>query len=65
MTAIPPAVKQVLQARNEATRQQIDTALLKKNLDAQKQAGDAANALLEQTVNVQKQLANGRIDVNV
>ncbi len=63
MSSIPPAVSQLLQARSEATRQKVDIALLGKSLDAQKQAGDAANALLEQAVEVQKQLANGHLDV--
>ncbi len=65
MSSIPAPVRQVLQARSDATRQQIDTALLRKNLDAQKHAGDAINALLEQAVNVQQQLADGHLDVRV
>ncbi|MEM9588041.1 MAG: YjfB family protein [Planctomycetota bacterium] len=65
MSAIPPAVQQVLTARNEATHQQIDTAVLKKTLDNQQQTGDAINQLLEQAVTVQKQLSQGRLDVRV
>ena len=63
MPTIPAAVGQVLQARNDATRQQIDTALLRKNLDAQKHQGEAINALLEQTVEIQRQISSGRLDV--
>ncbi len=65
MSSVSPAVGQLLRAQNEAVRQQIDTVLLKKNLDAQKQAGDATNALLQQAVEVQKQLAAGHLDVSV
>jgi len=65
MTSIPSSVRQVLQARGEATRQQVDVALLRKQLDAQKQTGDAVNALLEQAVIIQRQLADGHIDVKV
>jgi hypothetical protein len=65
MSSIPAPVRQVLAAQNEATNQQINTALLRKGLDAQQQAGDAINALLEQTVELQKQFASGHIDVKV
>ena len=65
MSSIPGPIQQVLQARQDAGRQQIDTALLRKGLDTQKQTGDAINALLEQAVEVQRQLADGHIDVKV
>jgi hypothetical protein len=65
MSSIPAPVRQVLAAQNDATNQQINTALLRKGLDAQQQAGDAINALLEQTVELQKQFAGGHIDVKV
>jgi len=65
MSDIPAAVSQVLQARSDAVGQQINTALLRKHLDAQKQAGDAINALLAQNVEVQRQIADGHIDVKV
>jgi hypothetical protein len=65
MSSIPAPVRQVLAAQNDATNQQINTALLRKGLDAQQQAGDAINALLEQTVELQKQFASGHIDVKV
>lgn len=63
MTSIPPAVQQVLLAQRAAQSQKVDIALLKKGLDAQKQTGDAAVALLENAVTLQKQIADGRIDV--
>jgi hypothetical protein len=65
MSSIPGPVQQVLQARSESTQQQINTALLRKSLDTQKQTGDAINQLLEQAVNVQRQIADGHIDVKV
>ena len=65
MSSIPAPVRQVLQARNDATRQQINTALMRKNLDVQKQTGDAINALLEQAMEIQRQIADGHIDVKV
>lgn len=65
MTSIPAPVQQVLQARADANAQQVNTAVLKKSLDTQKQTGDAINELLSQAVDVQKQLASGHIDVRV
>ena len=65
MSSIPAPVSQALQARNDAIQQQINTALLPKNLDAQKQSGDAINALLAQAVEIQRQLADGHLDVQV
>ena len=63
MSSIDPAVSQVLLARDYAARQQVDIALLGKNLDVQKQIGDSINALIEQTVDVQKQISAGYLDV--
>ena len=63
MSSIPAPVRQVLQAQNDATRQQVNTAVLRKSLDNQKQTGDAINALLEQAVEVQRQIADGHLDV--
>lgn len=63
MSSIPAPVRQALQAQNDATRQQINTAVLRKSLDNQKQTGDAINALLEQAVEVQRQIADGHLDV--
>ena len=65
MSSIPAPVQQALQARKDATRQQVTTAVVRKSLDAQKQAGDAINALLEQTLKVQRQIADGHIDFKV
>ena len=65
MSSISGPVRQVLQAREEAVKQQVDTALLRKNLDVRKQTGDAVNALLQQAVEVQRQLADGHLDVKV
>lgn len=65
MSSIPGPVQQVLQARSEATQQSINTALLRKSLDSQKQTGESVNALLEQAVQVQRQLADGHLDVKV
>ena len=65
MSSIPAPVQQVLQARNDAMRQKIDVAILKKSLDSQKQSGDAINELLSQTVKAQRQIANGYLDVRV
>ncbi|MFK8112908.1 MAG: YjfB family protein [Rubripirellula sp.] len=65
MSSIPAPVRQVLQARSDATQQQINTAIVKKGLDTQKQTGDAINELLSQAVDVQRQLAKGHIDVKV
>ena len=65
MSSIPASVRQAIAAQNSATRQQIDTAIARKSLDAHQQAGDAINQLLQQAVDVQKQLAAGHIDVKV
>ncbi|MGB7326187.1 MAG: putative motility protein [Rubripirellula sp.] len=65
MSSIPAPVQQVLQARDQAMIQKIDMAVAKKALDTQKQSGDAIISMLEQTVNVQKQIANGHLDVRV
>jgi len=65
MSSIPAPVRQVIAAQNDAMRQQIDTALIRKSLDTQKQTGDAINALLEQAVNLQEQFASGHVDVKV
>lgn len=65
MSAIPPAVQQVLQARQDATQTQIDVALLGQNLDVQRQTGDAIVQMISEVVDVQKQLASGYIDVRV
>ncbi|MFG0290714.1 MAG: hypothetical protein ACF8CQ_21240 [Rhodopirellula sp. JB044] len=65
MSAIPAPVQQVLQARQDATQTKIDTALLGKQLDAQQATGDAINQMIQEVVDVQKQISNGHIDVRV
>ena len=63
MSGIDPAVSQVVLAREHAQRQQIDMAMLAKGLDSQKQIGDSMNALIEQVVDIQKQISAGYLDV--
>lgn len=65
MSSIPPAVRQAIAAQNDALQQQVNTAIVRKGLDAQQQAGDAINQLLEQAASLQKQLSAGRIDVKI
>lgn len=65
MPSISAPVQQVLQARQEATNQQVGTAVAKKQLDSQQATGDAINAMLEKAVSVQKQIASGHLDVKV
>ncbi|QDT03181.1 hypothetical protein K227x_15630 [Rubripirellula lacrimiformis] len=65
MSSIPAPVRQVLQAQQQATAQQVNFAVAGKQLDAQKQTGDAINAMLEQVVDVQSQIAKGHLDVRV
>ena len=63
MSSIPAPAQQVIAAQRAASRQQIDLALIRKGLDAEQQSGAAINALLEQTVELQRQLAAGHIDI--
>ncbi|QDS93032.1 hypothetical protein FF011L_17870 [Roseimaritima multifibrata] len=65
MSSIPAPVRQVLQARSDATLQKIDMAVLAKHLDVQQQAGDSVNELLQQNATIQRQLAAGYLDVRV
>lgn len=65
MSAITPAVKQVLQARRDSTLMKIDMALLGKQLDSQKETGESINAMIREIANVQKQINSGHIDVRV
>jgi len=65
MSSIPAPARQVIAAQNDAVRQQIDTALIRKSLDAQKQTGDAINELLEQATDLQRQFASGHVDVRI
>ena len=65
MSAIDPAVSQVLQARQQAQQQQINTQLLAKQLDVTKQTGDAMNEMLATVLKAQSQIAESRLDVRV
>ncbi|TWU36593.1 hypothetical protein Q31b_48740 [Novipirellula aureliae] len=65
MSSIHPAVANVLNSRNDANQQQVQMTLLAKQLDTQKQAGDAIHSMLEQAKQVQTQLADGHLDVKV
>ena len=53
------------QAQQQATRQSIDIALVKKSLDTQRNAGEAVNLLLEQAADLQRQFAGRHLDVKV
>jgi len=48
-----------------ATLQQINTALMRKSLDVQKQTGESINTMLQQAVEIQRQLASGHLDIRV
>lgn len=58
------AISDVLAAKADATQQKVAFAVARKQLDAQKVQGDAVNQMLEQVVNVQKQIAAGHLDVH-
>ena len=63
MSSIPPAVSQALAAQRDAGNQKIAIAVVRKQLDAQQAAGDAVNQLLEASVQAQRQIAKGHLDV--
>jgi hypothetical protein len=65
MSSIPPAVSAALNAQQQATAAKINIAVMGKQLDAQKQTGDAINQMLEATVQASKQIASGHLDVRV
>lgn len=65
MTTLSPAVTKTLEAQKDAMASKINVALLGQQLDAQQEIGDAINQMVKQVVDVQKQLANGHIDVRV
>ena len=65
MSSIHPAVASVLNARNDATQQKVQMAVIAKGMDVQQQTGDAINAMLEQAKQVQTQIASGHLDVRV
>jgi len=59
------AISDLIQAKSAATNQKIAFAVAGKQLNAQRQQGDAMINLVEQAVSMQKQLAAGRLDVKV
>jgi len=59
------AINDMIQARADSTQQKVAIAVAVKQLDAQKQQGDAAIKLIEQAVLAQRQLASGRLDVKI
>ena len=65
MSSIPNAVTQVLRSREAAAAQQVQMALLRKRLDTQQQTGEAINQLIEQAVEIQRQLSENRLDIRV
>lgn len=63
MSSIPPAVSAALTVQQQSTAAKINVAVMAKQLDAQQQAGDAINQILESTVEASKQIAQGHLDV--
>jgi hypothetical protein len=63
MSSIPPAVSAALNVQQQATASKINVAVMAKQLDAQRQAGDAINQILDSTVQASKQIAEGHLDV--
>lgn len=59
------AISELIQAKADATNQKIAFAVAGKQLDAQRQQGDAMVDLVEQAATMQRQLAVGRLDVKV
>jgi hypothetical protein len=59
-SSLDPAVSSVLAAKEAAMRTQINFAVAGKQLDATKQQGDAANELLEQSLQLSKSLTSGQ-----
>jgi len=59
------AISDLIQAKADSTNQKIAFAVAGKQLNAQRQQGDAMINLVEQAVSMQKQLAAGRLDVKV
>ena len=59
------AIAGLIQAKADATQQKVSFAIAAKQLDVQKQQGDALVSLIEQTAEVQQQINVGRLDVRV
>jgi hypothetical protein len=62
---VPASISKLIQAVGEKTQtdNQIAFAVAGKQLKASKQTGEAVVQMLEQVVDLQSQLANGRLDV--
>ena len=65
MAPLSGPVADVLIAQKATMLQKIDVALARQSQDAARQAGEAVNSLLEQVVLAQKQISQGRLDVQV
>jgi len=65
MSSIQATGSPTSQAATIQTLQQINTALMRKSLDVQEQTGEAINHLLQQAIEVQKQISKGYLDVRV
>ena len=63
MSSIPPAVSAALNVQQQSTAAKISFAVAAKQLDAQQQAGDTINQILESAVDVSRQIAEGHLDV--
>ncbi len=63
---LPPHISKLIQTATEKsqTETQIAYAVAGKQAQATKDSGEAAVKLIEQVVNMQKQLSNGRLDVH-
>ncbi|MBW3597997.1 MAG: hypothetical protein KY475_12060 [Planctomycetes bacterium] len=59
MSSLDPAIQSLLSAQQGALRNQVAFTVAAKQLDATRQQGDAANALLEQAVQLSKALGAG------
>lgn len=62
---IDPVISQALRANHQAAMQKVDMTVAKKQLDVQKQTGEAINSLVEQTALAAKQISEGYLDVQV
>ena len=67
ISGVPAHISKLIDAaaQQSQTETQISFAVAGKQMKAQQAAGDAAVQLIEQAVNVQKQLASGHLDVRV
>lgn len=65
MSGIQATGSPTSQAATIQTLQQINTALMRKSLDIQEQTGQATNHLLQQAIEIQRQISKGYLDVKV